>query len=125
MTKRVREVLSQIEDVLIKRDQDAQDLMSILTALRGPDDEGRRTEDKDRFTIPIRRNAFPRMVTADLAYGKRYFSTNGTGILPNAESHYMDDHFTTHAKMAVEALKREDPKPPEPPKNHVGCGGGY
>jgi hypothetical protein len=123
MLKKVREALDAIEDVLLVEDTAAQDLWAILSALRGPDDKQFR-ETKRQTTVPIRRNAFPRLaaqVSKKPSHGMRLTggrqaSFYGIGLLPLqrlGSVPWLNDeeypHFVVHTEMALRAFEHTDP----------------
>lgn len=103
MTAEVRRVLDEIEDVLLRRDQDAKDLVAILAALRGPD-QAEEVYFKNRYTIPVRRNAFPRLAeSSEEGYSNVGWMLDGPDVLPEP---FVETHYTAHIDRAVEALTR-------------------
>lgn len=103
MTKTVRDVLRKIEDVLLKSDgDDADDLWSVMTALRGPDNGN--FDLKERYTIPIRRLAFPRLA-------RRREQKTGAVFEGTSQLHIVNfgrtrrSHYLYHIYKAQQVLK--------------------
>lgn len=95
---RVRAMLNRIDAFLVRRDDDSEDLWSILTALRGPDNEG--YNEKNDRTIPIRRAAFPKCRAEGLSAAD--FGISGQTYIGGPTNSV---HFCDHAHKAARALK--------------------
>lgn len=103
MTTSTKEILTAIDRVLAIGDGTANELWSVLTALRGPDSD--RHSVKSTSTVPIRRAAFPetakefeqRWLIADFGDSASPKSV----LLPEEE----DWHFRVHAENAAHALE--------------------
>lgn len=120
----VRKALDQIEDVLLLGNQDSADLAAILSALRGPD-EGVSDHNNTKLTttVPVRREAFPRLAGAksflDITPVNGWYlgGSDDRLTVPTVDSvEYGTDHkhFANHYRMAYDAIKREDPPTPPP-----------
>lgn len=102
MTLKVREVLDIIDGVLAGGAQDARELWNILTALRGPDDDGDDWLRKGKTTVHIRAAAFPKTARsadfeqATMKTDVKYDPTPGTKL--------HDWHFFGHIDRAADAL---------------------
>lgn len=111
MTPKVRAALDAIEEVLLERDSDARNLWSVLTALRGPDDDQDDGNDRRKInaTIPIRRAAFPRVAAQPLSYEVGAFGKPDVPYLYRDSymargAMYGRTHFEYHAELAALAL---------------------
>ena len=111
MTKEVRRVLDIIEDVLLRQDQDANDLAAILSALKGPDDPSVSTL-KLATTCCIRGQAFPRLLEVWWAYldEKAIFNLLWEMSAGEPIPQPVGAHFNNHVILAIEALNREETK---------------
>lgn len=120
MLAKTRRVLDVIDKALAEGDQAAYDLWYLLTATRGPDDAERGYRIKRVTTAPLRAKMFPKLYSATEAlgpygmrawWGGKKFPAMADGepqpveALPGGEEK-LDDHFTTHYALAIEALNR-------------------
>ena len=117
MKARTREILSLIEDELIKEHKRSGDdyeyragvgseLWNILSALRGPDDEDERQKE---HTVEIRRLAFPRLAAfLDEQVTSSAYVGNGPTFhpIPELKTDLSLGHFGVHVYMAYEVLGR-------------------
>lgn len=99
-----REILDKIDEFLVQRNTNSQDLWDILTALRGPDSE--HNDIKHVTTVPIRSAAFPK--TAKVA-ASDYGFVNGADFRGGEFSYdaaNMDksEHFASHVVNAARRL---------------------
>lgn len=123
MDDKAREVLRQIEDILMAGGTAATDLWDIMAALRGPDNEAVPAKNA---TIFIRRQAFPRL-TEQIGYGhasfadapmfrpdpewkrggdpRRWKNVNALIVVRADEA---GDHFQHHVRRALEALEIDE-----------------
>jgi len=133
MLKDARKMLDQLDLFLCRGDQAAKDVADMLSAIRGEDAEVEGSLKKSG-TCPLRSAMFPRLykkccgnvldlgVAAYLrppatpdTYGRfRLHGDVGWGLhdpatLDISDIHFDDrDHFSTHLRNAVKALKREE-----------------
>lgn len=107
----VRQVLDQIDRYLAVGDANTNQLWDVLSALRGPDDGG--YNDKQHFTIPIRRAAFPRTakrVNEAIIWMGPSFARKSDVFNPeqmDVIDRMMDSpisHFYSHVQKAAKAL---------------------
>lgn len=107
MTPQTKAALAYLDLLLSQKDLTAREIATVLSALRGPDNEDNNL--KERTTAIIRAVAFPKTSVAvnrssfplgwvfnrmlDPWMGKESFSDNALG-----------DHFTRHARGAAEVL---------------------
>ena len=110
MLKSVREELNRIETFLLRKDQAAQDLAAILTALRSHDVllEG----EKDITTAPLRAIVFPRAWEAD-SMGEYQIQTGPQRWMAMSHPYGLTvpkekGHFYLHHRNAVEAVRRQE-----------------
>ena len=120
MTKPVARCLRQIENLLLKGNQDAGDLWEILAALRGPDEDHGNVNTFDQkvaFTVPIRRQAFPRLARVDNLY---LAVTMNHPLSPRrvkvTDRSFPAGHFEAHIYSAQVALSRRAPSARSPRK---------
>lgn len=98
--------LKQIEKMLLTKTVGGP-LWDVLSALRGPDcEDPPRGDIKNKYTVPVRRAAFPRLIYAThkcaAGFGPR--ETKASGL----DSNYTragGDHFARHITAAVHALR--------------------
>ena len=99
----VNKILDDIEDVLLRDDEDSEALTAILAALRGPDKD---TDDKQTTTSPIRSMVFPRL-WEKMSRMQYSMTINWTMTDPKT---YVEpdgqDHFSCHIRNARYALLR-------------------
>ena len=116
MERRTRLVLNSIENVLLRGDQTSKELATILSALRGPDDQDDNL--KVRSTGVVRAKAFPRLL-------KKYEEThtNPVVLINQYSWSFIHDplpygeelkgnvgssaHFIAHAQFALDVLNSE------------------
>ena len=129
MTNEARAFLDQLDELCLKGDQTAADVMAVLTALRSHDVRGN-TVLKSVTTVPIRRAALPRTAAAldaddqkRLQVGKRHnmnmklddpgdadrvdlrsLDLHGRSYARRSQTTDADQHFGQHAKAAGDAL---------------------
>ena len=125
MRRNVRVTLDQIEDILLRNDQDAIDLWNILTALRGADhrsdDLHGRPLSKLSTTAPIRAAVFPRLAefarrpTSDVHInaifgleGDKPSQESVEGDAPEIPFVTGDDHFLWHTVAAWKAINARE-----------------
>ena len=113
MLREVREELDRIEQFLMRRDTASADLAAILTALRSSDNSD--DELKAITTSPLRSVVFPKLwesyhnkgeelqVGVDRVFGMKPPENLRTTIGGSY-------HFSLHHNLAVEAVRREDPR---------------
>jgi hypothetical protein len=105
MKPKVRAMLDQIDAMLVEMTDESRELWAILTALRGPDagDYG----EKAKFTIPVRRAAFPRTAAAVRA-SMTLADFEVYGVAPEKAMSYSPSedyqHFQGHVYEAQQAL---------------------
>jgi hypothetical protein len=108
MTTKVRQILNQLEEVLIVGDRDARDTWDILSALRGPDEgQGK------HFTVRVRREAFPRIGAKATSADFNIVMSLGALFAARDAASYTEElpiggHFNKHLGAAVQALERQE-----------------
>ena len=110
MRKEVRKMLDLIDEFALRNDQDSADLMALLTCLRSNDDDVF-DEFKKQTVMSLRSIMFPRCY----AHFKNRFDTVRVGegrylgmddpIRLDPETTTGNEHFDTHFRMAVGAIK--------------------
>ncbi len=103
MTPKTRRVLDYLDKVLAKRDQTAREVALVVSALRGPDNQG---DDKlkMRTTAHIRTAAFPKTAAAnaDAPYIWVFAEAGGRIALTDIQ---LADHFRSHVGYAAQILR--------------------
>jgi hypothetical protein len=109
MTKKLREALDQIDELLLDPLL-SRDLWDVLTALRGPDSENGVL--KVLYTAPLRSAAFPRFCVPTCYCGEdtgfNRWSVQVGGELPSSAKVYpYSEHFFAHVRSALIAIERK------------------
>lgn len=109
MSPATRKILDQIDEFLLRSNDESAELWHILTALRGPDDPERDAE-KSTTTAVIRSAAFPRcgelpcMMFGSNTYVAACFAPPDVAFISPSESWSKDYHFNYHVRAAAKAL---------------------
>lgn len=117
LTPDAQQFLNTLDDLLVKGDDTAKQIVGVITALRGPDHKKGWHRDgvKAQTTIPIRRAALPKTFAATKSHDFRNIGMSfaldkdDDGLRVDLRScrgtgYSTDDHFTQHVANAGQLL---------------------